>query len=62
MARVGATTQTIATGTMAELLDFDFGAPLHTLIIPGNMHFLEVELLKTFAVNPSTFDNVKVEH
>ncbi|KAI9028611.1 tetrapyrrole methylase [Hyaloraphidium curvatum] len=56
MARVGAQTQHIAAGSMEELLTHDFGPPLHTLIIPGTMHFLETELLRTFAISPERFD------
>jgi len=33
----------IKSGTIKELLHFDFGKPLHCLIIPGDMHFMEEE-------------------
>ncbi|KAJ3207607.1 diphthine synthase [Entophlyctis luteolus] len=56
LSRVGADDQIIIAGTLEELLDCDFGQPLHSLIIAGEMHFLEAEILKTFAVNPETFD------
>ena len=49
-ARVGADDQQIVYGTMKELLDVDFGAPLHSLVIPGEMHFLETDYLKTFSI------------
>ena len=55
LARVGSDTQKIVAGTLEELVDVDFGAPLHSLVIPGKMHFLEAELLKTYAVNADTF-------
>ncbi|MBT7902223.1 diphthine synthase [Candidatus Woesearchaeota archaeon] len=48
-ARLGANSQTLKAGTAKELLNFDFGAPLHSLIIPGKLHFMEeeaIELLK----------------
>ncbi|KAJ3082223.1 diphthine synthase [Quaeritorhiza haematococci] len=48
--------QLIVSGTLEELLTVDFGAPLHSLVIAGKMHFLEADMLKTFAVNPETFD------
>jgi len=30
--------------------------PLHALVIPGKMHFLEAEMLKSFALNKSDFE------
>jgi len=36
------------TGPMKELVNFDFGGPLHSMIIPGEMHYLEEEMLRTF--------------
>jgi hypothetical protein len=37
--------QAIISGTMAELLLADFGGPLHSFIIPGEMHPMEEEML-----------------
>jgi len=48
MARVGQETQVIASGPLKLLKDYDFGPPLHSLVIPGEMHYLEEEMLKTF--------------
>jgi diphthine synthase len=45
----------IVSGTMEELMSVDFGAPLHSLVIPGRMHFMEADLLKQFAINRETF-------
>jgi diphthine synthase len=56
LARVGQENQLIVSGTLLELLEVDFGKPLHSLVIPGRMHFLEAEFLRTFALNPQTFD------
>ncbi|KAI8924543.1 tetrapyrrole methylase [Entophlyctis helioformis] len=55
-ARVGSDDQCIISGTLQELLTADFGGPLHSLILAGNMHFLEADILRTFAVNPETFN------
>ena len=41
---------------MSEMLQIDLGKPLHSLVIPGKMHFLESDILKTFALNSKTFD------
>lgn len=54
LARVGAESQKICAGTLKELLEVDFGAPLHCFILPGKMHFLEAEMLLQYAVNPVT--------
>jgi diphthine methyl ester synthase len=35
----------IVSGTAKELLDVDFGKPLHCLIVPGKLHFIEEEAL-----------------
>ena len=55
LARLGTDTQQITSGTLEELLTVDFGAPLHSLVIAGQMHFLEADLLASFSVNPETF-------
>lgn len=44
MARLGQKDQTIIAGTMEELLTADFGAPLHCLVIAGDVHPLEEEV------------------
>ena len=56
LGRVGWDSQKIAAGTMSLLKDFDLGPPIHSLIIPGKMHFLEEDLVKQFLVN-STVSN-----
>lgn len=38
--------------TYKQLRDKDFGPPLHTLIIPGNLHFMEIEALQSLAYLP----------
>lgn len=50
VARIGQPTQLIVSGTMEELLNVDFGAPLHSFIICGKMHELEEEFIKAFRV------------
>lgn len=55
LARVGSDDQQIIAGTMQELTQVDFGGPLHSLIIPGTMHFLELEAVLEFAIDPETF-------
>ncbi|KAL6780051.1 Diphthine synthase [Auxenochlorella protothecoides] len=43
VARIGADSQQIVAGTLAELVEVDFGAPLHSLILAGEMHHIELE-------------------
>ncbi len=48
MARVGQEDELIVSGTMEELLTVDFGGPLHSFVIAGNMHILERECFDYF--------------
>ncbi|MBS3159109.1 diphthine synthase [Candidatus Woesearchaeota archaeon] len=47
-ARLGSENQLIKFGTVKELLNFNFGEPLHALIIPGKLHFMEEEVLEMY--------------
>ena len=51
VARVGQKDQIIAYGTMSQLLTFDFGKPLHSLILCGSLHEIEQEMLNYFKIN-----------
>ncbi|XP_057289673.1 diphthine methyl ester synthase-like isoform X1 [Hydractinia symbiolongicarpus] len=55
LARVGWDDQKIVTGKISTLLNADVGPPIHSLVIPGEMHFLENDMLKLFAVNKEDF-------
>jgi diphthine synthase len=58
-ARIGTETQKIVAGTLEELVDVDFGGPLHSLVLVGKrMHEMEAEFVKEYACNPETFDMV----
>lgn len=51
LARVGQEDQFICFGTLKELRDVDFGAPLHSLILCSpELHELELEMLNYFSV------------
>ncbi len=41
-------------GPISELLSVDFGAPLHSMVVLGNLHELELEYLAAFAVTADT--------
>ncbi len=45
IARLGQDNQKIVSGTIQEIKNKDFGAPLHSLIIPGSLHEIEEEML-----------------
>lgn len=56
VARVGSANQQIVCSSMKELLSHDLGPPLHSLIIPGHLHFIEKDMLRIFALNPAILD------
>ncbi|CAI5776651.1 diphthine methyl ester synthase isoform X2 [Podarcis lilfordi] len=58
LARVGAVDQKIASGTLQEMTTVALGDPLHSLIITGTLHPLEVDMLKLFAVDKSIFEHM----
>lgn len=45
LARLGSEDQMIVAGTMRQLQLLDFGAPLHCLLIVGETHPVEEEML-----------------
>ena len=45
-ARLGSETRAIKAGTAEQILKCDFGAPLHCLLVPGTMHFMEEEAVE----------------
>lgn len=51
-ARIGAPDEFVSAGYPQDILDTEFGEPLHTLVIPGNLHFMEAYALVNFAGAP----------
>jgi diphthine synthase len=49
LARVGSQKPMIRADSFKNLLNEDFGGPLHSLIIPGELHFMEAEALTILA-------------
>lgn len=45
-ARIGSEDQAIKAGSAKELLKYNFGKPVHCLIVPGKLHFMEEEALE----------------
>ncbi len=52
VARAGSDDCLISAGYAKNLLNKDFGEPMHSLIIPGNLHFMEAEALVKLANAP----------
>jgi len=49
VARAGSETPVVKANSMRKLKDYDFGAPLHILVVPASTHFIEEEALHKFA-------------
>jgi diphthine synthase len=56
VARAGSANPIAAADSVKKLIDRDFGPPLHTLVIPGKLHFMEIEALKILAQLPAQQD------
>lgn len=52
IARAGSPFPVVKAGYIEELINYDFGAPPHTLIFLGNLHFMEAEALIALADAP----------
>jgi diphthine synthase len=55
IARAGSDNPTIKADFVNAFGKFDFGKPPYSLIIPGNLHFMEVDSLIAFAGAPTAF-------
>jgi diphthine synthase len=58
VARVGSDTQTIRCATLTGMSSADMGGPLHSLVVAGQLHPLERDMLKQFV---DSSDEVKLE-
>lgn len=56
LARMGQPTQIIVAGTLEELTQADLGGPLHSLIICGELHDLELDIVKEYLIEGSTYE------
>lgn len=61
LARMGQATQKIVAGTLEELTQVDMGEPLHSLIICGELHDLEFEVVKEYLIEGSSYTLEKQE-
>ncbi len=46
VARAGSPDCMVRAGAMKDLIRMDFGAPLHTIAVPGKLHFMERDALR----------------
>lgn len=49
VARLGADNQVIRAATLQQLVSCDLGGPLHSLVVTGQLHPLEVDMLQLSA-------------
>jgi diphthine synthase len=50
--RVGSSNQALFAGYPGEIASADLGPPLHCLIMPGKLHFMEAQALVALANAP----------
>lgn len=48
IARLGSNDSEIKYGKAKDLKDYDFGSPLHCMVVPGDLHFKEKEALRNY--------------
>ena len=59
IARVGSKDVVVKAGSIADLIDFDFGEPLHCIIIPSKLHIVEAEyLVEVAGANPEILNEI----
>lgn len=52
VARIGSTDAMVKADKLSKIKYYDFGGPPHSLVIPGKLHFMEVEALLCLADAP----------
>ena len=52
VARAGSEDPMVKAGYVRELVDYEFGGPPHSLVVPGRLHFMEAEALVVLAGAP----------
>ncbi len=53
VARAGSDKPVVKAGTIKELIDEGFGKPFHSIVVPGRLHFMEIEALRVLAQLPA---------
>ncbi len=49
VARAGSPDCVVRAGRIGDLAGIDFGKPMHSIVVPGKLHFMELEALKALA-------------
>jgi diphthine synthase len=49
VARAGSDDSVVVAGPVEKLIVMEFGPPLHSIVVPGKLHFMEEEALKVFS-------------
>lgn len=52
IARAGSADMEVKADRLLDLMNHDFGPPLHTIVIPGRLHFMEAKALRMLADAP----------
>jgi len=60
VARAGSDDYLISADYVNNLLNKDFGTPMHSLVIPGNLHFMEAEALVKLVNAPESIQNQSI--
>ena len=55
IARAGSDNPTLKADFVKDLANYEFGKPPYSLIIPGDLHFMEIDSLIAFAGAPTAF-------
>lgn len=58
VARVGSDSQKIYAASLSAMVNADMGEPLHSLIITGKLHPLELDMLATFSDHPEALKSL----
>ena len=53
VARAGSKEPVVRADSVKNILKMDFGEPLHSIVIPGRLHFMEIEALQVLAQLPA---------
>lgn len=53
VARAGSKNPVIRADSLKNISKIDFGKPLHSIVIPGRLHFMEIEALQVLAQLPA---------
>lgn len=62
LSRIGSDSQHIVCDTLKKMKNVDIGPPLHSLVIPGHLHFIEIGMLKEFTERQEIFEELREQN